>query len=215
MKKFSEYLLESKRTFSYIIKLAFKPDNEMISAIEDALQKYSLVSITQPRSLPIQRVDKDFPGLKAPETYMFDVEVLYPAPAEFIRHTIASVGFAFEQVCVVTGEQTNMYFPAGKESHMDSMHIEDDSVAANTGDVALLNKDYDDQDNAKISGENFGDEYNERLVKNSIGSTDQMIPAEFKKVRGKTLNDPEFNIGKKSSMGSNSVKKPSVKSFAR
>ena len=63
MKKFSEFLAESVRNYEYNIKLAFKPDNEMMTAIENALQKYNLVSITQPKSLPIQRVDKDFPGM--------------------------------------------------------------------------------------------------------------------------------------------------------
>ena len=113
MKKFSEFLAESVRTYKYIVKLSFKPDNEMMAAIENALQKYNLVSITQPKSLPIQRVDKDFPGVNSPETYTFDVEVSYPAPSIAIQHTIASVGFAFETVAVVTGEPESMYFPAG------------------------------------------------------------------------------------------------------
>jgi len=215
MKKFSEFLAESVRNYSYIIKLSFKPDNEMMAAIEEALQKYNLVSITQPKSLPIQRVDKDFPGINSPETYVFNVEVSYPAPSIFIQHTIAAVGFAFETVSVVTGEPDSMYFPAGQPSHFDSMNKEDDAVAKNTGDKPLLDKPYDVQNNEEISGENFGDTYNSKLVKNSIGSTDALIPKEFKKIKGSTLNDPEFKTGKDSAVGSRPTKKPSIKSFAR
>jgi hypothetical protein len=215
MKKFSEFLAESVRNYEYNVKLAFKPDNEMMTAIENALQKYNIVSITAPRSLPIQRVDKDFPGLKTPETYIFKVVVSYPAPAEFIRHTIASVGFEFEQVRVLTGEPNSIYFPAGVPSNMDSMNTENDAVTANTSDTPLLQKGYDPQNNEEISGENYGDGYNERLVKNSIGSTDQVIPREFKKINGKTLNDKEFEIGKKSAVGSTINKRPPVRSFAR
>ena len=203
MKKFSEFLAESVRNYEYNVKLAFLPDNEMMSAIENALQKYNLVSITKPKSLPIQRVDKDFPGLKAPETYVFTVELEYPSSANMIRHTIASVGFQFEQVAVSSPQ------------HDASMDKENDAVAANTSDKALLDRPYDPQNNEEISGENFGDDYNERLVKNSIGSTDQVIPKEFKKTHGKTLNDKEFKIGEKSAVGSTKVAKPPVKSFAR
>jgi hypothetical protein len=215
MKKFSEFLAESVREYEYTCKLAFKPDNETMTAIENALQKYNLVAITQPRSLPIQRVDKDFPGLKAPETYEFKVKVSYPAPAEFIRHTISMVGLAFENVYVATGEPDSIYFPAGQPSHEDSMNAENDGVAKNTSEEPLLNKKYDPQNNEEISGENFGTNYNDRLVKDSIGSTDQLIPKSFKKIKGKTLNDPEFKVGEKSAVGSTKNKIPPVKSFAR
>lgn len=215
MKKFSDFLTESVRNYKYIVKLAFKPDNETMSAIENALQKYSITSITQPRSLPIKRRDADFPGLVTPETYQFEVEVKYPAPAENIRHTIAIIGLSLENVYVATGEPDSIYFPAGQPSHTASMDKQDDDVSNNTSDEALLNKGYDAQDNQAISGEHFGDSYNEKLVKNSIGSTDQMIPKEFKKTKGATLNDPEFKIGEKSAVGSTKVKKPPVRSFAR
>lgn len=203
MKKFSEFLAESVKNYSYNVKLAFKPDNEDMTAIENALQKYNIVSITQPKSLPIQRVDKDFPGLKAPETYVFNVELAYPSSENMIRHTVASVGFKFEQVAVSSPQ------------HDASMDKENNDVAANTSDTPLLLKPYDPQNNEEISGENFGDTYNERLVKNSIGSTDQIIPKEFKKTHGKTLNDKEFKIGDKSAVGSTVNKRPPVKSFAR
>lgn len=215
MKKFSEYLSESIRNYKYIVKLSFNPDNEMMNAIENALQKYKLVSITSPRSLPIQRIDKDFPGLKSPETYAFEVEVQYGAPAHFISHTIASVGFPFENVCVLTGEPNSIYFPAGVPSHFDSMNKENDSVAANTGEKPLLDKPFDPQNNEEISDENFGTNYNERLVKNSMGSTDQIIPKNLKKIRGKQLTDNEYKIGVKSAVGSTVNPKPVVKSFSR
>ncbi|VVC05202.1 Uncharacterised protein [uncultured archaeon] len=203
MKKFSEYLAESVRTYRFQVKLAFFPDNVMINAIENALQKYSLVSITKPRSLPIQRVDRDFPGTNSPETYAFEVELEYPAPAHFVQHTIANAGFALEQVCVKDPD------------HEASIEKEENAIAKNTEDAPLLLKDYDPQDNEKISGENFGDAYNKRFVKDSIGSTDQIIPKVFKEFKGKTTNDPEYTIGTKSAVGSTKVTMPVVKSFAR
>ena len=212
MKKFSEYLGENVRNYFYTVKLSFKPSPEVMTKIEQALAKYNLVSITAPRSLPIQRADKDFPGINSPETYTFDVEVAYPAPAEFVRHTIAGLGLAMETVSVFNTE------------HLKSMEDEDNAVAARTGTGALLTKGLDPEDNAAISAEVYGDDYNSKLIKNSIGSTEQIIPKELKgKISGhttdnrsgETLNDPKFAIGNKSAVGSTKQKTPVIKSFAR
>jgi len=235
MKKFSEYLAESIRNYKYTVKLAFKPDNETMDKIERALAKYNIVNISAPRSLPIQRIDKDFPGINNPETYVFEVEVSYPAPAEFVRHTIANMGFAFEQVAVLSA------------AHMKSVEAEEDAIAANSGEEALLMKDYTndqeekissasdeertilmrdsgEQHTKKLSADFFGDEYNKQFVKNAIGSTQQVIPDELKgklhnqwtdNRSGETLNDPKYKQGDKSAVGSTKNKIPAVKSFAR
>lgn len=200
MKLFSEYLTESSQNYQYLIKLNFKPDNDVLNKIEQALAKYDLVDITTPRSLPILRFDKDFPGDSNPEIYVIDCTVAYPASAEAIRHTIASIGLALQQVAVLN--------PA----YEISRELEDAGIAANTGDKALLDTDYAPQDNKKISDDNFGQSYNDKLVKNSIGSTNQLIPSNLKKIKGKTLND--IPVGKNSPM-SKPNKLPKVTSFAR
>lgn len=207
MKKFSEILTESVRTYTHNVKLSFKPDANMMDKIEQILQKYTVVNISAPRSLPISRVDKDFPGINNPETYVFSVETAYPSSTDMIRHTIALLGMALEQVVV------------SSVSHDESIASEESGIAANTGDEALLNRDYPAQDNAAISKATFGNEHTEDFIANAIGSTDQMIPKDLKKKlpdrTGKTLNDPEFSIGVKSAMGSTKNKKPVIKSFAR
>lgn len=203
MKKFSEYLIESVRNYLYTVKLSFKPSDEVLSKIEQALAKYELVDITSVRSQPIKRVDVDFPGISNPETYIFNVSVAYPAPAEFIRHTIASVGLELETVVVSNTE------------HEASMDEEDNNIAKNTSDKALLDQNYPKQDNKVIADDNYGTAYNEKLVKNAAGSTDQIIPKELRKEKGKTLNDPEFKTGTKSAVGSTKNTLPKVTSFAR
>jgi hypothetical protein len=200
MKKFSQYLTEQKHNYSYRVKLAFKPTPEDMQKIEDVLQRYTVLSISSPKSLPIQAVDKSFPGINSPETYMFEVTVEYPASADFVRHTISNVGFDFQNVSVVD------------ILHDQSIERDDQAIASNKN---LLGSDYPKDDNAKISKDNFGDEYNENFVKNSIGSTDKMIPKNLKDIKGKTLNDPEYPIGKDSAVGTNPPTKPAIKSFAR
>ena len=212
MKKFSDFLSENIRNYFYTVKLDFRPDHEVMTRIEKALGKYNIVNITAPRSLPIQRVDRDFPGVNSPEVYCFDVEVTYPAPAEFVRHTIAGLGMDLQSVVVLSTE------------HMERDSEQEAAISANTGDKALLDSDYAKQDNKAVSAETFGTDYNDRLVKNSIGSSDQFIPKELKNRlqgqftdsrEGRTLNDPEFAVGKDSAVGSKKTSKPSIGSFAR
>jgi len=212
MKKFSQYLTESKHTYDFVVKLAFKPDEEMLSEIEKALAKYTLVHISSVRSLPIQREDLDFPHIKNPEVYTFEISTEYPVPFENIRHTIASIGLKFEEVVVKTAEpKDSLYFPKGMADRFKGTENQKNDVIDDSG--RLLGRDYIPQNNAEISEQNFGTEYNKKLVKNSIGSTQSVIPSEFKVKKDALLGDDE--VGTKSAMGSTKVKKPVIKSFAR
>jgi len=201
MKLFSQLLKESVRTYNYSIKLNFNPTDDVMDKIEQALAKYQLVDISKPKSRPISRVDKDFPGLN-PEVYTIDVSLAYPGSSNMVRHTVASIGLELQNVAVVSTD------------HEASVDAEENLIDTNDAEgIALLDKAEPKQDNKKISEENFGDAYNERLIKNSIGSTDQIIPKELKKIKAETTND--LPIGKKSAMGSVKPKIPTVKSFAR
>lgn len=202
MKKFSEYLLESVKEYKWNVKLSFKPDSEVLDKIERALGKYNLVSITAPKSLPIKRVDKDFPGINSPETYVFTINTAYPSTPRQIQRTIAALGLALETISV-----TDVI-------HDEVTAAEEDLIALNTSDGgSLLQTELTKDNNKEITDNNYGDKYNEKLVKNSIGSTDQLIPKEFKKIKGQTLND--LPAGKDSAMGSKQNKIPTVKSFSR
>lgn len=203
MKLFSQFLSESARTYDYTIKFSFKPDSMLLDKIEQALGKYNLVDISAPKSQPITRVDKDFPTMKNPEVYSIDIKTDYPASNNMILTTIKNMGMELQDIAVVS------------TSHTASIDKEESEIEKNTSDKALLDQDYQKQDNKKISDENFGIAYNEKLIKNSLGSTDQIIPKELKKTKGKTLNDPEFKIGNKSAMGSVKPTLPTPKSFAR
>jgi hypothetical protein len=202
MKLFSQYLNESVRNYNYSIKLAFKPNDDVLNKIEKSLAKYQLVDIKAPQSKPITRVDKDFPGINSPEVYTIDISTAYPASSNMVRYTIASIGLELQDVAVVSTD------------HEASVDAEENLIDTNDAEgLALLDREEPKQDNKKISEENYGDAYNEKLVKNSIGSTDQIIPKELKKIKGETTND--LPTGTKSAMGSVKPKIPTVKSFAR
>jgi len=198
MKKFSQYLTEYKRNYRYNVKLAFKPDSDTMQKIEQAMQRYSLVSITAPKSLPIQKTDKSFPGMNSPETYLFSVEVEYPASQDMIRKVIADMGMDFQSVAV-----SNLEFDLSQEQEMAAL--------ANMNGKTLIGSDYEPQDNKAISKANYGNEFVKDFVNNL--ETGKMVPEKFKKEKAENFND--LPAGTKSPVGSTKNYKPEIKSFAR
>jgi hypothetical protein len=201
MKKFSEFLAESVRNYEYQIKFSFKPSDDVLNKIESALGKYQLVDISKPKSKPISRQDKSFPGIENPEVFTVDIATAYPSTTEMIRNTVASIGLELQNVAVVSS------------LHQDTVDAEENLIDTNDQDgVALLNREEPNSEKS-LRDDLVNQTYVDKLVKNSIGSTDQIIPKEFKKNKAETLND--FPTGKNSAMGSVKSKLPSVKSFAR
>lgn len=199
MKTFRQYLQESKKQYKFQIKLTFKPDNDLLDDIEKALARFDIDSISAPKSLPISRQDKDFPGLDNPETYVLQVVLNFPTTADFVRHTIAAIGLETEQVAVSSLD------------HADSVMSEEDKIAKNSGQNPLLQSEYENQSNKDISDDNFGSAYNDKLVKNAAGSMETIVPKEFRKNKAETTN--ELPQGKKSAIsGTNKI--PKVSSFS-
>ncbi len=194
MKTFSEYLMESKKKFNFTVKLTFKPDNDLMDKVESALGRYDLDAIGKPRSLPISKIDKHFPGLTAPETYAFDVTVNYPATANFVRSTLTQIGIRSQDIVVLGTD------------HDISVEKEQEEIDKNTSDEPLLIREL--QPNGAKPQDYYGTEYNKKLVKNSSSGKgkvpDPPTPAKYV-----DDNDP---AGKKSPL-SNQTKKPKVTSF--
>ena len=54
MKSLKSYLVESEQTYKFRIKMAEKCDDETMNALESALEKYEVASISKPKKTPIQ-----------------------------------------------------------------------------------------------------------------------------------------------------------------
>lgn len=197
MKNFREYLEESKRNYSYTIKMAFKPNDELLDEVEKALARFDLISLSKPQSMPIQKIDSDFHGIFCPEVYILKAVFGYPATPQIIQGVLSQVNMDLELVNVVSTD------------HDESVKKEQEDIEKND-DGALLGKDYEKQDNKKISADNFGSEYNDKLVKNSL----------TKKVTVPNPPDPAITTndlpqGKTSPVGSHQNKLPKPKSARR
>ena len=92
MKSFKSYLVESEQTYKFRIKMAEKGDDEIMNALETALEKYEVASISKPKKTPIQEHPMDFQTLNNAEVFIMDAELKYPVTAhqlyEYITQTV-------------------------------------------------------------------------------------------------------------------------------
>lgn len=105
MKTFAQYLTESEqeKVYEFVIKLAnIGIDKGMKDRIKDALEAYSVQSISDPKSMPTQK-DNDFPKMGSVECKVITVGLKYPTVSDQVLQVIASRAFLpAAQLCVRT-----------------------------------------------------------------------------------------------------------------
>lgn len=86
MKSFAQYLVETRQTFDYRIKILGDAEPELINALEEKLQQFDVVKMTEPKKTPIQKVLSDFPDAGNDSMTFMDVTFNYPAtPPQIVQ----------------------------------------------------------------------------------------------------------------------------------
>ena len=149
MKSLKSYLVESEQTYKFRIKMAEKCSDETMEAVESALQKYDVKSMSKPKKTPITEHPMDFQTLQNQEVFIMDAELSYPVTAyQLYEYISQTVGVPASHLVVIN------------QDHPEEMAREE---AINEEEYeSVLETDYDDSNNAK---DNFGDEYNENMLK--------------------------------------------------
>jgi hypothetical protein len=101
MKTFKEYLTESKKVYSFRVKIAdCDLDGEMLDKIEKAISAYQLVDITKPKRLPVSRC-KEFAKLGPVGREVLEISTAYPTIPPQIQQSIhAATGIALDHIYV-------------------------------------------------------------------------------------------------------------------
>jgi hypothetical protein len=196
MKSFIQYLTESKTDYRFRIYHAGKPDASFSKLIKVALASYGVKDIADAKSRPVEHSHPMFPNMSNPEVYTIDVTCEYPATAEIIRKSVTDY-LPYKAAVTVSNLD-----------HEEDLAMEQQAIAANTSKEPLLMRDYE---KVKVAHP-YGDDFNAKLVKNSVTGTGQV------KVKGgakaaQTTND--LKAGTKSPLGSHKPKLPSVKDIKR
>ena len=149
MKSFRSYLVESEHTYKFRIKLANELSAETMDALETALEKYGVASISKPKKTPIQEHPMDFQTLNNAEVFIMDAEVKYPVTADQLYRYISEVvGVPASHLVVINSNNPEEF---GREEAVKEIESDYEPLIGS-------------QDELKQQ-EVFGDKYNENMLK--------------------------------------------------
>ena len=91
MSTFKDYLTESTKSYDYKIKIAGEPKDIDKNALESALQKFDLASMSAGKSTPIMTLPLDFPRLSNEQVTIFDVTTNYPESTRVMHEYLSDI----------------------------------------------------------------------------------------------------------------------------
>lgn len=168
MKSFKEYLLESKQTYDFKIKIAGELPEGTAKKIKESLSKFQLNSCSEGKRTPIQETQIDFPEHKNVGVTVFEICTDYPATSLEIRDAVADhCSIALSCVKVRNLKE---------EEELELNHANDEASGE-----ALLEKPLEE-----VNGQNLvGDKHNMSLLK-ELGKTKKEL-TQYKGVNDKLL----------------------------
>tara|TARA_Y200000002_G_C22420919_1_gene553872 strand:- start:52 stop:558 length:507 start_codon:yes stop_codon:yes gene_type:complete len=154
MKSFKSYLVENEQTYKFRLKIAEMLDDERMDALESALEKYEVASISKPKKTPIQEHPMDFQTLNNAEVFIMDAELKYPVTANSLYEYITQVvGVPASHLVVINSDHPEEIAREEAIKEQDAEYIS-----------KLDDPDYKDAKDVKAS-DSFGDEYNGNMLK--------------------------------------------------
>jgi hypothetical protein len=125
-------------------------DDERMNALEAALEKYDMKSISKPKKTPIQEHPMDFQTLQNAEVFIMDTELSYPVTAHQLYEYISqTVGVPASHLVIINSD------------HPEEIAREEAAKAEGEEYETLLDSDYKDEKQDPT----FGDDYNENMLK--------------------------------------------------
>ncbi len=188
MKNFKQYLSESKKVYSFKVKVAGELPEKFQEGLKSRLDRCKVVTFEKVTTTPIQKLPLDFPGMENKEVTIFEVICEYPITAPEIAQDMKGMGI--DEACFrIRG--------SGEPS-------EEDQVLLNSepNEDALLGENDLDKNAGKIKHKDyFGDDFNKSFLKDLEKSA---------KARKKDQGQTEYKLpkakidkaGTKSPMGS-------------
>jgi hypothetical protein len=151
MKTLKEYLAESKKVYSFKIKVAGELPEKFQENLKVKLDRCKVMTLEKIATTPVQKLPLDFPTLENKEVTVFEVVCEYPVTGPEIVSDIKDMGLA-EECFRVRG--------SGEPSELDQLIIDNEP----TGE-ALLNDSQYKETTAVKHKEYFGDDFNKSFLK--------------------------------------------------
>jgi hypothetical protein len=205
MKSFKEYLIESKQTYEFKIKLVGSHESECAEKIKTALERFKVESISEGKSTPIQESQVDFPLHQNIGVTIFDAVLSYPATSIQV-HTLVAEALNLPQDCIKIRSL--------KEDQEDELNHQHDEKTGKS----LLGTDYEKENNQDIVGERQVMSLLKELGKNKHqgeqykGVNDEILA---KKSPTEKSIKADNTIGTISAIGSKKVDKPTISDIGK
>ena len=90
MKHFSEYLMETKKTYVFKLRAAGELPEGFEGKLEGCLNKFEVVKCQKTKTTPITETPLDFPRLSNVEVTHFDIELSYPTTTQVLANHIVN-----------------------------------------------------------------------------------------------------------------------------
>ena len=152
MSTFKDYLTEAVKSYDYKIKIAGASKDIDKNALETALQKFDLASMSAGKTTPIMTLPLDFPALSNESVTIFDVKTNYPESPRVMHEYLSDLlRIAMTHMVVrKPGEPT--------EEYQEKMQVK--------SEYANKLHDIEYKDAPKVNSEELtGDTYNMGLLK--------------------------------------------------
>jgi hypothetical protein len=183
---FKQYLSESKKTYSFRVKIAGALPEGCEKNMKECLAKFDCAAVKSVSRTPIQESPMDFPALKNLEVHTFDIDCNYPSISPAVKDQISEVlGIPQGRIVVRTPQEQ-------AEIELNQSHMK----VPGEGE-SLLEKDYEKNDDAqKLVGETHVTSFLKELDKINAERKAKIVKHEGKEEGG--MSDPEFEEPKDS-----------------
>jgi hypothetical protein len=150
MRSFKEYLAESKKVYTFKVKVAGAFDKAQETALESLLSRYEVSNFKKAGKTPVQSFPLDFPKLKNEEVSIYEVELSYPTTQfELTEYLCNELRLTKDHIVVRSPNEPTEAYQEPVKRHEGAL---------------LTDSEY--KEVPAINGEDyFGDKYNSGFVK--------------------------------------------------
>lgn len=155
MKTFKEYLAESKKVYSFKVKVAGDIPEKFQENLKSQLDRCGVMTFEKVGTTPVQAVPLDFPELTNCEVTTFEVVCEYPVTSPELVEEIKQLGLT-ETSFRVRG--------SGEPTEQEQVLLQDEMDNKSKGEALLNDSQYKETANVKHK-DYFGDDFNKSFLK--------------------------------------------------
>jgi hypothetical protein len=143
MKNFKDYLAESERTYNYRIKIVGDTPSGLVKALEEKLQQFDVIKMSDVKTTPVQSKPADFPAFENDRVSSMDVEFRYPAIEPQIQQIAQLLGLDPNRIrLLTTAYEDSMAEEKQKVEDQNKDLLTDTDFPAPDAEQKALSKDY-------------------------------------------------------------------------